>query len=87
MKAPTLRNDNAVLALALGRAYPNLADMFDRDAIDAKEFMRLVYKTFAEIWDVKTIPTIKKKPLFKPAKDTAMPEPKDDPDDPKEEKE
>lgn len=79
--------DNAVLALALGRAYPNLADMFDRDAIDAKEFMRLVYKTFAEIWDVKTIPTIKKKPLFKPAKDTAMPEPKDDPDDPKEEKE
>jgi len=55
--------DNATLALALGRAYPNLTDMLDRDAIDDKEFMRLVYKTFAEVWDEDQAPTIKRKPL------------------------
>lgn len=58
--------DNAALALALGRSYPHLADLFDRDAIDAKEFMKQVYKTFAEIWTGKT-PNIKKKPLTKAA--------------------
>jgi hypothetical protein len=58
--------DNATLALALGRAYPNLADLFDRDGIDAEEFMRLVYKQFAEVWKGKK-PDLKKKPLVKPS--------------------
>ena len=66
--------DNATLALALGRAYPNLADLFDRDAIQPEEFMRLVYKTFAEVWDDKT-PNIKKKPLVKTAEIAPPPDP------------
>jgi hypothetical protein len=56
--------DNATLALALGRSYPHLADLFDRDGIDSAEFMRLVYKQFAEVWKDPT-PNIKKKPLVK----------------------
>lgn len=77
--------DNATLALALGRAYPNLADLFDRDGIDATEFMRLVYKTFAEVWKGKA-PNIKKKPLTKPT-DTpsTIADPVTDPTDVKEE--
>jgi len=76
--------DNATLALALGRAYPNLADMLDRDAIDAKEFMRLVYKTFAEVW-TGTVPDIQKKPLVRPAKDSPLiVDPETDPTDPQE---
>lgn len=79
--------DNATLALALGRAYPNLADMFDRGAIDEKEFMRLTYKTFAEVWDESKTPTIEKKPLTKPATDpgAASPDTVSEPTDPKEE--
>lgn len=78
--------DNATLALALGRAYPNLADMLDRDAIDEKEFYRLVYKMFAEVWDGK-IRKIKRKPLTKPAADqpAASPDQVAEPTDPKEE--
>ena len=78
--------DNATLSLALGRAYPNLADMFDREAIDAKEFMRLVYKTFAEVWKGK-VPKIKKKPLVKQNDSGSTPtaDPVTDPTDPQEE--
>ena len=79
--------DNATLALALGRAYPNLADLFDRDGIDAKEFMRLVYKTFAEVWTGKE-PKIKKKPLVKPSETApTTPDTVPDPTDPQEEPE
>jgi len=79
--------DNATLALALGRSYPHLADMFDRDAIEPKEFMRLAYKFFAEVWDESKTPKIKKKPLVKPeaSPSPAIEDPKTDPDDPKEE--
>lgn len=77
--------DNATLALALGRAYPNLADLFDRDGIDAKEFIRLTYKMFAEVWKGKETPNIKKKPLTKPAeKPSTNADPVSDPTDPKE---
>jgi len=80
--------DNATLALALGRAYPNLADLFDRDGIDSKEFMRLIYKTFAETWDDTKTPKIKQKPLTKPATDNSstapVEDPATDPADPKE---
>jgi hypothetical protein len=75
--------DNATLALALGRAYPQLADMFDRDAINAKEFMRLTYKTFAETWDESITPKIKKKPLVKPTEQPQA-DPKTDTSDPQE---
>ena len=78
--------DNATLALALGRAYPNIADLFDRDGIDAKEFMRLTYKMFAEVWDEKKVPKIKKKPLVKPAEQSStIADPAQDPTDPSEE--
>lgn len=75
--------DNAALALALGRAYPNLSDLFDREAIDADEFMRLVYKMFAEVWKGKT-PNIQRKPLIEPKQTPASYDDKTDPNDPKE---
>jgi hypothetical protein len=58
--------DNASLALALGRAYPQLADLYDRGGIDEKEFLRLTYKMFAEVWEGDKEPTIAKKPLIAP---------------------
>jgi hypothetical protein len=77
--------DNATLALALGRAYPQLADLFDREGIDDKEFMRLVYKTFAEVWDESKTPKIKRKPLIKPTEQApAIEDTKTDESDPKE---
>jgi hypothetical protein len=77
--------DNATLALALGRAYPQLADLYDRDGINAKEFMRLIYKMFAEVWTGKE-PDIKKKPLTQPGTQPAAASPDDvtEPTDPKE---
>ena len=77
--------DNATLALALGRAYPPLADLLDREAIDDQEFMRLVYKTFAEIWDETKAPKIKRKPLIKAGSVSApTADPATDPGDPQE---
>jgi hypothetical protein len=72
--------DNATLALALGRSYPPIAEMFDRGAIDEKEFMRILYRMMAEIWDGKP-PKIKKKPLTAP-KPTRGSNPGADPTDP-----
>jgi hypothetical protein len=79
--------DNATLALALGRAYPQLADLFDRDAIQPAEFLRLVYKMFAEVWAGKTIPKIAKKPLVNTPGSTQAPgiEEEAEPTDPDEE--
>jgi len=77
--------DNATLALALGRAYPSLADLLDREGIDDKEFLRLVYKMFAEIWTGKKTPKIKRKPLIKPTEQQpAIEDDKTDPSDTKE---
>jgi len=74
--------DNATLALALGRAYPVISEMLDREAIDEAEFMRLIYKMFAEVWDDKTIPSIKRKPLVKQEQIPQNLDPDTDPDDP-----
>lgn len=76
--------DNASLALALGRMYPQLADMFDRDLIDEKELLRLLYKSIAETHEG-DVPKGKKKPLIKTTQEasTAPPDPKTDPTDPK----
>lgn len=87
IKGPDItERDNATLALALGRAYPNLADLYDREGIEAGEFMRLVYKMFAEVWEGKTAPKIKRKPLVKPSvEQTGTPaEEEAEPTDPKE---
>lgn len=75
--------DNATLALALGRSYPHLADMFDRNAIDSKEFMRLTYKMFAEVWSGEA-PVIQQKPLIAPGAPTAPKDTETDKTDPKE---
>jgi hypothetical protein len=78
--------DNATLALALGRAYPQLVDLYDREGIDEKEFLRLVYKMFAEVWEGKTAPKIKRKPLTAPGAQPQATSPDDEaePTDPKE---
>ena len=78
--------DNASLALAFARTYPALSEMYDRGAVDAKEFMRLSYKMLAEVWDESNIPIIKKKPLVKPTEQGEVKPPDDsqtDPTDPK----
>jgi hypothetical protein len=78
--------DNATLALALGRAYPQLADLFDREGIDDKEFLRLIYKMFGEVWQGTKTPKIKRKPLTAPgAGAAAAPNPGADETDPKDE--
>jgi hypothetical protein len=82
--------DNAALALALGRAYPQLADLYDREGIEPKEFMRLVYKMFAEVWDGKKEPQIKRKPLTIPGMggpNQGGTSSESDPDDPKDDSE
>jgi hypothetical protein len=76
--------DNATLALALGRSYPQLADLYDREGIDPAEFLRLVYATFAETWSG-TAPAIKRKPLTEPTDANALTDDETEPTDPKEE--
>lgn len=79
--------DNATLALALGRSFPHLAELFDREGIDAKEFMRLVYKMFAEVWEGEA-PPLKRKPLIEPRQqEPANEDEKTDSTDPTEEAE
>jgi hypothetical protein len=76
--------DNATLALALGRSYPQLADLYDREGIEPAEFLRLVYATFAETWEGKA-PTIKRKPLIQ-TQPGALTDDETEPTDPDEEK-
>lgn len=75
--------DNATLALAFARSYPMLSDMLDREALDDKEFLRLVYKMLAETYDEDKIPSIKRKPLTKQPI-SRHPDAETDPTDPKE---
>lgn len=78
--------DNATLALAFARTYPALSELYDRGAINAKEFMRLLYKQLAEVYDEAKVPTIEKKPLVKPS-EQGVKQPSDaqtDPSDPTE---
>ena len=79
--------DNATLALAFARTYPALSELYDRGAIDAKEFMRLLYKQLAEVYDKAKVPAIEKKPLVKPDQNVTPPaDTQTDPSDPQEEK-
>lgn len=75
--------DNATLALAFSRSFPAIAELFDRDAIDEKEMMRLTYKMLAEVWDESKVPAIKKKPLEKTPTAAPPVDAKTDPTDPK----
>lgn len=75
--------DNATLALALGRAYPQLADLYDREGLTADEFKRLLFKMLAEPFEGKA-PEIKRKPLTKPEEQPkAIEDSKNDENDPK----
>lgn len=47
--------DNANLALAMSRAYPILADLFDRDGIDEDELLRQVYRMGGEVAEKKEV--------------------------------
>jgi len=43
--------DNSLLALAVNRIYPALADLFDRGLLDGDGLLRLVYRMAAETFD------------------------------------
>ncbi len=78
--------DNASLALAFARTYPMLSDLYDREGIDSKEFLRLAYKMLAETHDDK-VPEIKRKPLVKQDTSAEIRPPADDQTDPGDPKE
>jgi hypothetical protein len=85
--ADITERDNASLALALGRTYPHLVDLLDREGIDDAEFLRIIYKMFAETFDGK-VQKIKRKPLVKPeGRPVSSLDPKTDESDPKTETE
>jgi len=78
--------DNASLALAFARTYPMLSDLYDREGIDSKEFLRLAYKMLAETHGDK-VPEIKRKPLVKQDTSAEIRPPADDQTDPGDPKE
>ena len=78
--------DNATLALALSRTEPALADMFDRHLIDEKEFLRVSYKMFAEVWNGIT-PKGKRRSISNPNQITPKEEETPDITDPKKDEE
>lgn len=79
--------DNATLALAFSRVYPMLSDLLDRGGVTDKEFLRIIYKMLAEVYDEEKVPSIERKPLVKDnSAGTVQPpaDPNTDPTDPKE---
>ena len=79
--------DNATLALAFSRVYPMLSDLLDRGGVTDKEFLRIIYKMLAEVYDEEKVPNIERKPLVKDnSAGTVQPptDPNTDPTDPKE---
>jgi hypothetical protein len=55
--------DNSSLALAVSRIYPAISEIFDREGIDEKELLRLVYRMAGEVHPPETVPTMKRRPL------------------------
>ena len=55
--------DNSSLALAVSRVYPAFSELFDREGIDEKEFLRVVYRMAGEVQPADTVPTMKRRPL------------------------
>lgn len=76
--------DNASLALAMGRAYMPLSDMFDRGLIDENELKGIAFRMMAEPFEGNA-PKAQKKPLTAPGAQPAGTESETDPTDPKEE--
>ncbi len=64
--ADITERDNSLLALAFSRIYSALADMFDRELIEADEVLRLAYRMAAEVYEPTGKVTGKRRPL-KPA--------------------
>jgi hypothetical protein len=55
--------DNSLLALAVSRIYPTFADLFDREGIDEKELLRVVYRMAGEVQPETDPPAMSRKPL------------------------
>jgi hypothetical protein len=55
--------DNSSLALAVSRIYPAISEIFDREGIDEKELLRLVYRMAGEVHPPETVPAMKRRPL------------------------
>jgi hypothetical protein len=75
--------DNATLALAFARAYPNLADMFDRNLINEKKLLDLSMRMMAEPFEGQAPKGIRKNINNKSAP-SAPTEDEPEPTDPKE---
>lgn len=78
-KPDITERDNANLALAVGRIYPALSDLFDRKGMDEAELLRLIYRMAGEAYDTKkTTPQMIVRPLrpigVQPAATPADPE-------------
>jgi hypothetical protein len=54
--------DNSSLALAVSRVYPAFSELFDREGIDEKELLRVVYRMAGEVQTVEPH-AMKRRPL------------------------
>lgn len=76
--------DNALMAMALQRAFFPMAEMYDRELIDEQELMTQAYKMMGETWSGGK-PKGKRRPLTENRPATQSEPDPVDPDDPKEE--
>jgi hypothetical protein len=74
--------DNASLALAVSRIYPALSELFDREGINEKELLRVVYRMAGEVLPAGEIPTMKHRPLKPVSQQSARSGPADKGEDP-----
>ncbi len=65
--------DNATLSLAVARIYPAFSEFFDRDGIDEKELLRIVYRMAGEVQPTADVPSMQKRPL-KPVNSKTTPQ-------------
>ena len=64
--------DNSTLALAVSRVYPAFSELFDREGIDEKELLRVVYRMAGEVHPPEEVPAMKRRPL-KPVTSSQQP--------------
>ncbi len=70
--------DNSTLALAVSRVYPAMSELFDREGIDEKELLRMVYRMAGEVKTPQVgvdgvHPVMKRRPLKPVAPGQAVP--------------
>jgi hypothetical protein len=83
--ADITERDNSLLALALNRVSPTIFELFDREAIDSKEMLRVLYRFIAEVFTGKG-DKAKRRPLTKPGDASSVePAPTEPEDIPEEE--